>query len=1442
MNDHIITEHVSDPEDTVVNFFDYWITEQNANDYQALNSWENVKKGINTNHLFLFAGYFGLIGNTADEANRRDYVGSWNAWTGDGVVWAGPSPTAPVFVPDDPSSPYYKPCTGIVNEHLRNGYPRLDISVDRGFEESTGLDFSGAEQRDESLAYLFAPNINHNGKASYPNVKGLFRIDDEGYYYYDSQKAFAELNREQTGTKTSPGQNGENKITLYDTTWSTVGNGKAGEFFPFNHWDQLFNKNNNGALSQTHNGLRPNNQREQGQNHTGSPEPINHYFGMTMETKFQQPIDGTINRGTGNDIPMTFEFSGDDVWIFVDDVLVGDLGGLHNAARILINFSTGDIQYFGDIEGSANARWNNSSNASDKAGADQHRGEGLEITHMQTTLRKAYAGAGMEDATAWGNGNTANTFANGTIHTLKFFYLERGNDLSNNSLKFNLQPGKTDGIRKVDENGEVLKTAAFDIFEATASGTSSEWPAASEFSKGTLVCKDIKYTEEDGFYGLVDTDGNPLDFSAKGDNAYYILEETKTPDGYRSNPFIILQYHQSTNTFTVVNTFETGAYASFTADWKQIGNKAYSANYTSTNGQLSKKGSDEVDSGALKDGLTIVIPVIKLQDESNNFLRWLPMYGSNTNGWHTITDSYQKNTPSENSQEQFEMDLALAALLQIADNDLQDWYLNWVKGADRLEGIMQSLPGDATRYLVNNPNGDLNLVALFIPSGVLTKLGIQNADNYADDDARYKALQSSVRTALNGNYTEDNIYEFLSDKYVGGGNTDTSDDTFNILYTDEFQRNYQTVIYVPNEQRELRVRKVSEDGTYVNGAVFAIFDTAEHAAAFSISVTNKNDVMAELEGKKGTSGIQAYGITDTVDLKDAAGATTGSQKGMLIFREKTPSTNDNPPGYARIAWPSSRDAKDQNGDAADTVLWLKEIFAPSGYALNDNLVRIEVGNAAIYANATGYKYTAGNSAATRLEGNEAADDGIKVVASLGKLSQTLVKYAVGNSVDATLQDVTISKQVQTGDSNGALDPDRSVWKAGEEGDSFNLHYNTKNASLLTGQYGLHDEDSPDGLYQGLPVFTADDGYIRVMPRQNQTKYADSAHDQLVKRSELIVNDIPIDLDGLFGLMNTVEITDKVELLAKKIETDPGEGEKVEVGQEVTYEISWKTDIDQDEGVTVRITDKLDIGVDFVEASYSDLKLSVATPNDANPDIASPGVVTPSGLGTSGKHNTGVASPSDLKNIETATSGDAGRKSLFDWIKAITTPRITGSAVENTATMFPQTIIVDGREVKVNIAYDRTAHTVTWEFENWPADKEGVVSLTVRVNENADTQWDYADGRKDGEYDHRILNRAVVSINGIDIETDLVENPLMDLGSLKISKTVEGTGGDTNKVFHFSVELTGDDLSGSARPDADDVTWSWNGNTKTWTGKVKLKHGDYITIKTIPIGTSYTVTE
>ena len=134
---------------------------------------------------------------------------------------------------------------------------------------------------------------------------------------------------------------------------------------------------------------------------------LNHHFGMSMTTEFVQPANGKTNKNED----MIFEFSGDDdVWVYIDGVLVGDLGGIHEKATLDINFATGEVKV-GHIDGA----------------------NGTEREIEKTTIKAKFDAAGADTTNFSGD-----TFNSSTKHKLSFFYLERGAGASNMKLKFNL--------------------------------------------------------------------------------------------------------------------------------------------------------------------------------------------------------------------------------------------------------------------------------------------------------------------------------------------------------------------------------------------------------------------------------------------------------------------------------------------------------------------------------------------------------------------------------------------------------------------------------------------------------------------------------------------------------------------------------------------------------------------------------------------------------------------------------------------------------------------------------------------------------------------------------------------------------------------------------------------------------------------------------------------
>ena len=357
-----------------------------------------------------------------------------------------------------------------VKNTLVNGYPSINAGT------YTSYNTSGA-YTDESLAYLFnsdsQANGKQNGKAVYNNVKGLFQLKG-GYYVYDSY-----------------GSNGNyavynhttNSFDVYDKAGvykDSVSDANRGQFFPFDSAGKVF-KENDGQLSPI--GITD-----------GTNDKLNHHFGMSMTTEFVQPTGGK----TTDNNDMVFKFSGDDdVWVYIDGVLVGDLGGIHEKATLDINFATGVVRV-GHIDGA---------NGSPKYFPD-------------TTIKAMFKAAGA-DTTNFRD----NTFRDSTKHTLSFFYLERGAGASNMSLKFNLTTLPSSELEKVDQNGEAVQGATFALYRSDPN-----WNAQGEaIARGT--------TDANGQLVLLNSDGSVLSFDNQHSEGhdYFVLKEVGLPPGYRSS-------------------------------------------------------------------------------------------------------------------------------------------------------------------------------------------------------------------------------------------------------------------------------------------------------------------------------------------------------------------------------------------------------------------------------------------------------------------------------------------------------------------------------------------------------------------------------------------------------------------------------------------------------------------------------------------------------------------------------------------------------------------------------------------------------------------------------------------------------------------------------------------------------------------------------------------
>lgn len=252
---------------------------------------------------------------------------------------------------------------GLVKPLLENGYPVL-------------------KEDNKSLSGLFSENGEYVESGSYRNANYLLQHNEENYaYYYDSNTNFASVD-----------ENGD--FVLYKTARYPDETTPPSEpkFLPYN---TIINKVT--TLENDYSGDPDKGERYR-EYAIGNGETENFGFGMTIDFDFIMPKDGKIN---GND--MVFNFQGDDdVWVFIDDVLVLDLGGVHDNYEGSINFQTGAV-YVEKVNGT---------------GAPQN-----------TTIRAMFQKA----EKSW----DASDYKN---HELKFFYLERGRGGSNCTIEFNMPP------------------------------------------------------------------------------------------------------------------------------------------------------------------------------------------------------------------------------------------------------------------------------------------------------------------------------------------------------------------------------------------------------------------------------------------------------------------------------------------------------------------------------------------------------------------------------------------------------------------------------------------------------------------------------------------------------------------------------------------------------------------------------------------------------------------------------------------------------------------------------------------------------------------------------------------------------------------------------------------------------------------------------------------
>ena len=1203
-----------------------------------------------------------------------------------------------------------------------------------------------------------------------------------GYYYFDSRVNSASYSKR------------NNRFYVYDKTEKTYETALGSDFLPFNDGKTSYD---NGE--------------------------VNYWFGFHSTIKFHilDNVGDSENSNldeNGNHTTFTF-YGDDDVFVLIDGKLVLDMGGIHDTVFGKIDLTNGDV-YLGD-------------NGAQMTNPDYYT-QGVPPEIVESDRKKVEEASEYVKSLKGGN------------HTLQIFYLERGTGGANNATYFNLQPSLEHEIYKVDEDGNGIANVTFELYAAETNENykvdnnqheAKEFKVASDEDDPliTITTEDNldrslpQEMQRKGYSYFTDADGNNIDFISRANDGkeYYILRETQTPAEYRGLlKDIILKYNKQLNTLEVVNQFEVGSYSSFNILIYDVQKELYYAKLNS-NGTVSKLDGENntISLEEQKDALLFAVPLIKINDN------WYPVYGSNTQGF-TVVNIYSKDdyiaSGGQSNDEDVINDWVLkhnlmaTVLRQTASKIAPDWVFEFDEKRNRFSAVLNNLPGDPSRYILNNKDdyskADLSLIGFYVDKESLIRLvsGISEDNIEGMDDAeKYEAIKEMLNSWSNGSWAtlfDERIEEdptgksdswntlktIINNAYITGDDTQNITPGYSLVDISRFYRSYASVIYAPNEIREIKIIRRNEKGVGLENSEFSVYKT------FNDAVNNKNKITS--------------GITGTVD----------NQKGMLVLGPQNPNPG-NTNGYKYINW----EAELKNDD--DGFFWIRETKAPDGETINDSIIQVYVGKQTIYANASGYKadkdgnpviiddYSKEDS--TTKSGLEAiqsnskySTDGILVRNSIGKLFQSMSKYAdmvVDTSlVDITARDYILIDGIETGKTN----PEQNKkWTfAGNDGEAdnhnYNLHYWGSKLNSSS-NYGINHQKA---IYNEKIYASTNNGFIYLRPTQtpykNETSTNPFSYDENHKnnnyetrRTILREEDgTPTDLSDIFSpeTIIVVDSNDDNSLMVTKKVT--GDGDK-----------------DHDCHFTVTLSNKLngtygdmkfEDGVAHFTLKDGGSKTATYLPNDTSYEVVEE-EANKDGYTTTINNAKGTVKNKDDIKVEVVNYKPYDNRLTV-------TKKVTGDGDKDYDFHFIVTL-----NNQLNGTYG------DMKFE------DGVAHFTLKDGETKtatylpnDISYEVAEeeANKDG-YTTTINNENGTINNNGNIIVEVVNYKPYD-NSLTITKKVTGDG-DKNFDFHFTVTLS----------NKLNVTY---GDMKFEDGVAHftLKDGESKTVTNIPNDISYEVVE
>ena len=267
-----------------------------------------------------------------------------------------------------------------------------------------------------------------------PAQNGQKKGEGVKYWWFDSSKTSLYLRKDTNSDQLYLGNDSKEETTANYTSDASLNVDSA---------------NSTGSVS-TKYGFFPFNENTTSQ----SAVRYNYGYGAKLEIPFTLTSTGTVEDKHNNEIPIRFYFSGDDdVWVFIDNQLVLDIGGDHARVSGVLEFDQRDnkkntvTSYVSRVKNSKTDNY-----GAEDCDENKHETE-TSITYLGTT-EKYYKNASVSIP----NLSTGK-------HTLTMYYMERGMWESNMAVAFNFPDNNELQVQKEVDLSKVTDDDFKNCFE-----------------------------------------------------------------------------------------------------------------------------------------------------------------------------------------------------------------------------------------------------------------------------------------------------------------------------------------------------------------------------------------------------------------------------------------------------------------------------------------------------------------------------------------------------------------------------------------------------------------------------------------------------------------------------------------------------------------------------------------------------------------------------------------------------------------------------------------------------------------------------------------------------------------------------------------------------------------------------------------------------------------